>query len=282
MDLNTMIHFAQVVGKAYEIPPEQLNNSAGRVLTVTFGGTATSYRVITTVYANDLATDINRQRADKRVSIGLGLQNAATYDAVIAIRGTEGILEWVQDARFLPVPCPFLTGAGQTEDGFTSMYSSFAVNSTPGSASLTKSLKGLPWAQPPRSLTICGHSLGGALATLLALDVAANTAFSDPAVYTYASPRTGDTSFVSTYGHVVQRTSRIANRLDLVPQLPPTPLYDHVASLFELNPVVWSVPPKVLVKPDIACEHHLSTYLFLLTQLAGGTVLPLEQQCVPV
>ena len=68
MDLNTMIHFAQVVGKAYEIPPEQLNNSAGRVLTVTFGGTATSYGVITTVYANDLATDINRQRADNRIA----------------------------------------------------------------------------------------------------------------------------------------------------------------------------------------------------------------------
>jgi predicted lipase len=245
------------------------------------GGTTTTYVVITTVYANDLATDMNPQRGGSRVSIGLVLQNTATGDAVIAIRGTEGILEWVQDVRFLLVPCPFLVGAGHTEDGFTSVYSSFAVSAAPGSPSLTKSLATLPWRQPPESLTICGHSLGGALATLLALDIAANTAFSDPAVYTYASPRTGDSSFVNTYGHVVQRTSRIANRMDLVPKLPLPPLYDHVSGVFDLNPIVFDVPPKILVKPDIACEHILSTYLFLLTHLASGVVLPLEPGCVP-
>jgi predicted lipase len=224
---------------------------------------------------------MNPGRGVSRVSIGLVLQNSATGDAVIAIRGTEGILEWAQDARFLLVPCPFLVGAGQTEDGFTSVYSSFAVSPTAGSPSLTKSFATLQWRSSPQSLTICGHSLGGALATLLALDVAANTTFSSPTVCTYASPRTGDSSFVNTYDHVVQRTTRIANRMDLVPKLPLPPLYDHVSGLFDLNAIVLGIPPRILVKPEIACEHKLSTYLFLLTQLAGGVVLPLEPDCVP-
>jgi hypothetical protein len=280
MDLKSMIHFAQVVGKAYEIPPDDLSNSAGQVVTVTFGGATTTYVVVTTIYANDLATDMNPTRGMSRVSIGLVLQNSATGDVVIAIRGTEGILEWVQDARFLLVPCPFLVGAGYTEDGFTSVYSSFTVSPATG-PSLTTSLAALPWKSSPQSLTICGHSLGGALATLFALDVAANTTFSTPAVYTYASPRTGDTSFVNTYDHVVQQTSRIANRMDIVPKLPLPPLYDHVSGLFDLNPVVLGIPPKILVKPEIACEHKLSTYLFLLTQLAGGVALPLDSDCVP-
>jgi len=282
MDSSKMIHFAQVVGTAYDVPPDQLTNSAGKMITVSLGAASVTYTVITTVYANDLATDMHPERGKKRVSIGLVLQDAATGDAVIAIRGTEGILEWVQDASFLPVPCPFLAAAGLTEDGFTAMYQSFAIEATTGAPSLANSLVVLPWKVPVRSLTICGHSLGGALVTLLALDVAANTTFKDPAVYSYASPRTGDSTFVSVYNHLVQRTCRVANRMDIVPKVPLPPLYDHVAGLIDLNPVTWSPLPKVLVKPDILCEHILSTYLFLLTRQAGGVVLPLEAKCVPV
>jgi hypothetical protein len=125
--------------------------------------------------------------------------------------------------------------------------------------------------------------LGGALATLLALDVAANTSspFDNQAVYTYASPKAGDPQFVSTYNHVVPNTTRIANRMDLVPKLPLPPLYEHVLGLSELNPVILGIPPKVLVKFDIVCEHILHTYLHLLSMMAGGTVLPLDPQCVP-
>jgi hypothetical protein len=277
-----MVHFAQVVKAAYAIAPENLSNSVGQTITVSLGGASTSYTVITTVYANDLATEMNPLRGTRRVSIGLILQDAAG-NVVIAIRGTEGILEWVQDARFLPHPCPFLAGAGHTDDGFTSMYMSFTVDVQPGSLSVAKSLATLPWRKTPvQSVTICGHSLGGALATLLALDVAANTPFTDPAAYTYASPRTGDDTFVSMYSHVVQRSCRVANRMDLVPKLPAPPLYEHVPSLFELNPVVLGLPPKVLVKPEIACEHILDSYLHLLTLKAGGDVLPLSAACVPL
>lgn len=74
------------------------------------------------------------------------------------------------------------------------------------------------------SLTICGHSLGGARATLLALDVAANTIFKNPTIYTYASPRKGDALFARTYNQVLPNTYRIANRVDMVPKLPLPPL----------------------------------------------------------
>jgi hypothetical protein len=129
-------------------------------------------------------------------------------------------------------------------------------------------------------VTICGHSLGGALATLLALDVAANTIFKNPTVYTYASPRTGDNAFTVFYNHMVPNTIRIANRMDLVPKLPMPPLYDHVSTPSELNPVqMIPLPPKVLVKPTLACEHILDTYLYLLSLAAGGEVIPLDAQC---
>jgi hypothetical protein len=129
-------------------------------------------------------------------------------------------------------------------------------------------------------VTVCGHSLGGALATLLGLDVAVNTIFKNPTVYTYASPRTGDSSFTAFYDHMVPNTIRVANRMDLVPKLPMPPLYDHVSTPSEVNPVqMLPLPPKVLVKPTLACQHILDTYLYLLSLAAGGEVIPLDSGC---
>jgi len=56
-------------------------------------------------------------------------------------------------------------------------------------------------------------------------------------------------------------------------------LYDHVLGLNGLNPIELSIPPKVVVKSDIPCQHFLKTYLHLLSRLAGGNVLALDAQC---
>ena len=279
MDFNQAVGFAQLVNAAYAIDPSNLANAVGQTIAISYGSVNVSYEVVTSIYANDLATDMNPARGTNRVSIGMILQSTSG-DVVIAVRGTEGIMEWIQDAQFLPVPCPFMASAGNTEDGFTAMYRSLTISSSAGSASVVASLATLPFSKPVASLTICGHSLGGALVTLLALDVAANTSFSSPTVYSYASPRAGDTTFANLYDHAVPNTFRIANRVDLVPKLPLPPVYAHVSGLVELNPIRL-IPPKVLIKPDIPCEHFLSSYLYLLSLSTGGPVLALAPQCVP-
>jgi len=276
MDINQAILYAQLVNAAYAIPRPDVSNHAGQPVAIGAG-----YQIITSIFANDLATDMNPDRGNQRVSIGLILQAANTGDVVIALRGTEGIQEWIHDAEFLMVPTPFLAGAGHTEDGFTAVYLSMTTSLDPTCPSVTKALPSLAFPRPITSLTICGHSLGGALATLLALDVAANTPFKNPIVYTYASPRTGGPQFVATYNQVVPNTTRIAGRVDLVPKLPLPPLYDHVLGLFELNSIQLAIPPKILIKPDLVCLHILTSYLYLLSLLAGGPVQPLQPQCVP-
>jgi Lipase (class 3) len=278
MDLNKAILYGQLVNAAYAVSTSDLSNKAGSTISAGLASNKTNFEVVTSIYANDLATDLLPSRGTKRVSIGLVFRAAATGEAVIAIRGTEGILEWVEDASFLTVKCPFLANGGQTEDGFTAMYNSLAAVPTAGSPSLTKSLAALVKGAPVSSLTICGHSLGGALATLLALDVAANTEFKNPTVYTYASPRTGDGQFVEVYNQTVPNTFRIANTVDLVPKLPLSPPYDHVQAEYKLKAFQF-FPPKVLVEPNPACEHILETYLHLLSKLAGGEVLALRQGC---
>ena len=278
LDVVKAIEFGQLVNATYATPPSDLKNAAGQTLSA--GGI--DYVVITTIYTNDLATDMNPGRADDEDSIGLICQVNQSGDVVIAIRGTEDILEWIHDAEFDQVPCPFLAGAGHTEDGFTAMYESLRTGAEPDSPTVVNALAKLAFPHPVNTVTICGHSLGGALATLLALDVAANTVFTEPAVYSYGSPRTGDSLFAGTFDQVVSNSYRIANRLDIVPALPPPLDYEHVLNPDELIPIrLTPLPPKILVKSTVACEHSLATYLYLLSLQSGGSVLPLEAACKP-
>ena len=277
MDLNRAIQFGLLVKAAETVLPASTANAAGQTVPAQYDLNDIGYKVVGTILGNDLATNTNPERANRIVSFGFILQ-APNNDLVIAIRGTAGIWEWIHDCDFLPVKCTFLAGAGRTDDGFTAIYNSLRLATT--SVRIVDALPSLPFNQATNSLTICGHSLGGALATLLALDVAANTNFKNPTVYTYASPRTGDSLFVSTYNQAVPNTYRIANRVDLVPKLPLPPLYEHAAGLYELNPVKL-IPPTLLVKSGFACEHHMTSYLHLLSLLAGGIVQPLDAGCVP-
>ena len=278
MDVNMAIQFGQLVDVVSNIAPNDLTNRAGTALTV--GGT--NYTVVTTVYANDLATDMDASRDN--VSIGLICQADTTGDVAVAIRGTRGIWEWIHDVNFFLVPCPFLAAGGHTEDGFTEMYESLRTDVAEGSTTFVAEIGNLAFPRTVGLVAVCGHSLGGALATLLALDLTANgrAPFNQPAAYTYGSPRTGDSAFAATYNQAVMNSHRIANRLDIVPQLPPPPLYEHVAAPYELNPIRFlPPPPKVLVDDTLPCEHSLNTYLYLLSLQSSGAVIPLDAACQP-
>ncbi|KAA6459209.1 lipase family protein [Acidobacteria bacterium AB60] len=230
-----------------------------------------SYTVQKTIYANDLATDINPARAKGCTTIGIIAQNDADpLDVVIAIRGTEGVWEWLQDFKFLPRPFPRVQGSGLTEDGFTDMYLSFSL--TPGpSGTFMDDVVALLAASA--KITISGHSLGAALATLLALDMAVNTRF-PVTLYTLASPRVGDLSFHNLFNHVVQDAFRVANRLDIVPKTPPPLFYFHVGDETELVP-----PPEL--KFELGCEHSILSYFHMLAKLIGQEAkYPIDAKCL--
>lgn len=276
MDLNKAVLYGQLVKAAYDVPTMDLSNRAGTTVDVVRGSSRTTFDVVASIFANDLATD-KTVGPVKAVSMGLILWQAATGEGVISIRGTEGISEWVEDVKFDTKPCFFLPEAGDTEDGFTDVYRSFAVGSPSSGQSVTASLETIFGSRTVNSLTICGHSLGGALATLQGLDAAANSKFNNLTVYTYASPRTGTKQFADVYNAKVPNTFRIANTVDLVPKLPLDP-YKHVQGEFKISGIQF-FPPSALVEPNVVCEHIIETYVHLLCRLTGGEVLPLRPGC---
>ena len=228
------------------------------------------YTVLKTIYANDLATDISAFCADY-ITIGIVAAMDDLSSIYIAIRGTDNIWEWVQDFKFLPRTFPRVDGAGLTDDGFTDMYLSFSF-APAASAAFIADLEALMPAKA--TVTIVGHSLGSSLATLLALDMSANTRI-PVALYTLASPRVGDLSFEKLFNQIVPNAYRVANRLDIVPKTPPPLLYVHVGDETDLIP-----GPEV--KFDLACEHATTTYFNMLAKLIdpSQTLYPIRPACL--
>ncbi|WP_259391517.1 lipase family protein [Paenibacillus sp. 1011MAR3C5] len=131
--------------------------------------------------------------------------------AILAFRGTGSAVDWVSDFIAHQTVYRPVRNAGLTHKGFTDIYMS--------ARDQVHALLGqLPYDKP---LFITGHSLGGALATLAALDIATNTPFSAPMVYTFGAPRVGDPRFVQTYNYIVPVHFRFQNEFDIVPHLPP-------------------------------------------------------------
>jgi hypothetical protein len=268
IDWNIAVEYAKLVSIAYSIP---IAGNEGRLkLALTGAG----FTYLATLYGNELCTDIDPHTGEI-VSFGF-LALSPSKELVATLRGTATILEWLHDAAFLLMPSPIPGLVGMTEDGFTAIYKSLRIDTAPGSVTAVSAIKSYLTTGEAKTVTVCGHSLGGALATLLTVDVALNTPCKSPVAYTFASPRTGDHLFANGYNSLVPASYRIANRQDLVPQVPPIlPLpYEHVNTKYELN------PPFGRIKQTLICMHDLTTYIWLMEQLAGSGADSLKAECV--
>jgi predicted lipase len=220
------------------------------------------YTLISKIYADDITDGV----PDFKV---FGFIARSGPDAVVAIRGTEGVLEWIMDFLFVQVPFPYVN-AGRTEQGFTNFYSTFRTGPDNTAPRVIDALRDLAADGTLEALRITGHSLGSSLATLLAIDVAGNGAFATPTVYTFASPRVGDKVFAGTYDNLVPDSWRISNLNDIVPQLPPAFAgYIHVDAEVPINSDDSS-------KHNVRCWHALLTYLNTL-----DANVALDADCVP-
>jgi len=144
----------------------------------------------------------------------------------ISIRGTESTGEWLCDFEAAPATCQI--GAGAVHDGFQKVYETIRDSALSGLNAVVK---------PGDQLFVTGHSLGAALALLFASDAVAVTP--NIQVCTFAGPRTGLGDFVTSYNARIPRTLRVANRWDIVPNVPvPAPpfcLYKHVGTLLSID-----------------------------------------------
>jgi hypothetical protein len=127
---------------------------------------------------------------------------------LIAVRGTAQMLaDGLRDADALQVP--FEEGGGKVHQGFygaAKKAAAFVIDY------LERFYAG-------QELLICGHSLGGAVALLLAEMLRLREGFSyDIQLYTYGAPRAADAAFVENAAPLVHY--RMVNHNDPIPSVP--------------------------------------------------------------
>lgn len=180
-------------------------------------------------------------------------------ELIIALRCTETFVEAIKDVMFFSVPNPVKNGRGFVATGWRTIYQSLQGRELP----LIEAIRSHLRRDKLQSMTIAGHSLGGALAPMVALDVALNLKTKKPVVYTFGAPRTGGEMFARQYSSVIKESYRVVVKYDIVQTVPILPAYYHIDERIEL------VPPPKTIKFDLLCMHHLSTYVFLLQEKVG-------------
>lgn len=130
---------------------------------------------------------------------------------IVAFRGTTTTADWISDAIATQRKFKCVSDSGLTHVGISDIYYSAREQ-------ILSTLKRL---SEEKALIITGHSLGGALAVLCAVDVSSNSKFNNPMVYTYGAPRVGDPVFAKKFAGTVNYSYRFNNRFDVVTHLPP-------------------------------------------------------------
>jgi hypothetical protein len=133
----------------------------------------------------------------------------------IVVRGTEGfswpngIRDWVSNVQATAVE--FEDGHGRVHDGFYSAFKSVKKD-------IDDFMK--QNGRAGKKVVVTGHSLGGAVATIIAAYIRGTTN-KDVMLYTFGSPRAGDADFVNHYSQADKvHAWRLFNVCDVVPMVP--------------------------------------------------------------
>lgn len=189
----------------------------------------------------------------------------------VVLRGTNGTIEWIEDAEYRQVPHDV---AGKVEAGFWGIYKSLravpcdTTTLAPSGTEvplvpLIRSLGGAPtqYERHPPAVYTVGHSLGAALATYLGAEVAAVLS---PGVFNattvFASPRPGDKDFCDWVNATCPLFRGWNYSLDLVPYVPLLFGYQHPQGTKTISPF----DADTRVKISLGCNHHALSYMAML------------------
>ena len=273
MNPATAVTWGPFIQAAYD----QFASDPGQVNPAAITNMPAGYTLVRTIQMTDFFGP-----EQSRVFYGFIAVGGDPKTAVVALRGTATTTEWWDDLHWDLVPFTQVPNGGNVAQGFFDIYNTYRHHD-PGPAT---GHAGVGAPSPPTSrkrspavlqpvliralpMVVCGHSLGGALATLLVADLTANTPLK-PQAWTFASPRVGDAIFAARYGGLSTVSWRIYNQVNVVPYFPidVSDNYQPVTTGYAINSLGKA-------KWSLGCAHALNTYLHVLSP----ATVPLDSAC---
>jgi triacylglycerol lipase len=202
-------------------------------------------------------------------------------EVVVALRGTDGFAEWIEDGEFplIPyapaAPLPPGTSEARVEQGFWGIYRSLVLADIHGAVIGSLAEKVPTILAVDDTVVVAGHSLGAPLATYLTLDLVRGPLGQRVSGCYFASPHPGDQSFATLFDRYVGNDYVVYNYLlDVVPRVPPIEFgYSALSKLRVIQPDT----AQAEISFGVGCNHHVVCYLAMLdykTTMAAITPVP--------
>lgn len=190
-------------------------------------------------------------------------------DIVVAWRGTVAPCEWYEDfqRKLDPIGPDDDADKPKVERGFLSIYRSKSdttrYNKSSASEQVTKEVTKLVKFYKEKmgeevSLTITGHSLGGALALLNAYEAASTIKGIPISVISFGAPRVGNIAFKDELQQMGVNTLRVVVKQDWVPKMPGLVFNECLKMFDELTGLEWVYTH---VGNELRLDVHSSPYL---------------------
>jgi len=142
----------------------------------------------------------------------------------ISFRGSTNIPNWINNIKFTQIQ-PYNNTNISVEKGFYNIFKNLKDE-------VIDTLNNIKLKYKTEKILITGHSLGGALSTLLAFEMLYinNYNVNDIILITFGSPRVGNEEFITLINNYHIYSNRITHYYDIVPHMPQQFLkYNHIS-----------------------------------------------------
>lgn len=159
--------------------------------------------------------------------------NSAQQTIFVVFRGSESISNWFANLDAILTNYPLCSGCSVHKGFYTSEQSAIG--------GIITELKSLKSKFPSYNIIITGHSLGAAIATLVAADLK-NIGIGPVRLFNFGSPRIGNTEFATWFSSTITDRNRITHHKDIVVHSPMHERFTHISNEYyepdnNVNPV---------------------------------------------